>query len=124
MSCSPTSNPDDIVDILGINIYNWCSAVDTYESSGYKAVHKQFLDAGVKVPVMFSEFGCNEWDFSSRYPWTSKYRKWLQVPTIFNPEQIASSFSGGIAFTLVMAPNAKSANVSNAWMILGFLTDE
>jgi len=113
MSCSPSSDPNDVVDILGINVYNWCHTIDTYVTSGYKSIQEQFLNAGVQVPVIFSEFGCNQQEYASVYPWTSNYRRWLDVPTIFDPQQMASSFSGGIAYTLVMPPNAKAANVSN-----------
>ena len=114
LSCSPSSDPNDVIDILGFNIYNWCSKADTYVTSGYQAVQQEFLKSGVRVPVMLSEYGCNEWDYLSGYPWTSNYRQWLQVPTIFDPQQMASSFSGGIAYTLVMAPNAKAARVRSA----------
>ena len=80
-------------------------------TSGYQAVQQEFIKSGVQVPVMFSEFGCNQWDFLSGYPWTSNSRQWMQVPTIFDPQQMASSFSGGIAYTLIMAANAKAARV-------------
>ena len=60
LSCSPTSDVSDIVDILGFNVYNWCSRVDTYVTSGYQNIQTQFTNSGVNVPVLFSEYGCNE----------------------------------------------------------------
>ena len=110
-SCSPTSDITDIVDILGINVYNWCHRDDTFVTSGYQGIQAQFVQSGVNVPVMFSEYGCNQQDFSSDYPWTVNYRTWIQVPCIFNPQQMASSFSGGFAYTLVMGPNMRTAQV-------------
>ena len=111
MSCSPTSDVSDIVDILGINVYNWCHRDDTFVSSGYQNIQNQFINSGLNIPIMFSEYGCNQQDFASDYPWTVNYRTWIQVPCIFNPQQMASSFSGGFAYTLIMMPDRKYAQV-------------
>ena len=32
LSCAPTGDVADIVDIVGINAYNWCHASDTYQT--------------------------------------------------------------------------------------------
>ncbi|GAX79460.1 hypothetical protein CEUSTIGMA_g6901.t1 [Chlamydomonas eustigma] len=109
MACSATNSLTDGVDIIGINVYNWCHVADTFVTSGYQSILQQFINSNMNTPFIFSEYGCNTQDFASPYPWTSNYRTWVQVPCLFSPSQMASYFSGGVAYTLVMAAGQKNA---------------
>ncbi|KNE66105.1 hypothetical protein AMAG_10360 [Allomyces macrogynus ATCC 38327] len=48
---------DSAVDFYGANIYSWCAANQTFETSGYVDRTKELASLG--VPVLLSEFGCN-----------------------------------------------------------------
>lgn len=45
-------------DFYGLNSYQWCSGSSNWQSSGYRELAKTF--SGAKIPVIFSEYGCNQ----------------------------------------------------------------
>ncbi|KAL7752734.1 1 3-beta-glucanosyltransferase gel4 [Sorochytrium milnesiophthora] len=75
----------EIVDFYGSNLYSWCAADTTFESSGYADRTKELASAG--VPIILSEFGCN----------SMRPRSWPDVPAIYGP-QMSDVVSGAIAY--------------------------
>ena len=44
------------IDFFSLNKYSWCTASDTFASSGYSSLYETFLN--YPVPVFLSETGC------------------------------------------------------------------
>lgn len=78
-------NTNEAVDFYGINIYEWCGSLATYENSGYADRTKEF--ANFTVPVFFSEYGCN----------VPQPRLFNEVSTLYG-QKMSSVWSGGIVY--------------------------
>ncbi|ODV92242.1 glycoside hydrolase family 72 protein, partial [Tortispora caseinolytica NRRL Y-17796] len=81
---------DEIADFFGINSYQWCGKT-TYKDSGLDKLKASYADT--KVPVFYSEFGCNE----------VQPRTFGEIPDLFTT--MADVFSGGIAYEYSMEAN-------------------
>ncbi|AGO14143.1 AaceriAER347Wp [[Ashbya] aceris (nom. inval.)] len=49
---------DSRSDFFGLNTYKWCSSRHSWKSSGYAEMNDTYADA--VIPLIFSEYGCNE----------------------------------------------------------------
>ncbi|RKP26150.1 Glucanosyltransferase-domain-containing protein [Syncephalis pseudoplumigaleata] len=77
--------PGERADFYGVNLYEWCGTKATFETSGYKDRHDEFLQ--YSIPIILTEFGCN----------LSMPRTFGEVEAIFGP-QMTDVLSGGIAY--------------------------
>lgn len=75
---------DSKIDFLGYNLYSWCGESGFVES-GWADRTKEY--EGYPVPVILSEFGCNE----------IMPRVFREVKSMFGPEMM-DVFAGGIAY--------------------------
>ncbi|KAJ3371135.1 1,3-beta-glucanosyltransferase gas1 [Allomyces arbusculus] len=99
---------DSAVDFYGANIYSWCAANQTFETSGYVDRTKELASLG--VPVLLSEFGCN----------IITPRTFPDVSSIYGPDMDAV-VDGAIAYEyteednrygLVQVASASATNVT------------
>lgn len=94
------------IDFYGINVYTWCAKASTVRTqSSYGVLVDQFRY--YNVPLVLSEFGCNQGDFKSNYGnnWTHQ-RTWKSAgpPGLFSSE-MKDIFSGGLAYQYSMTAN-------------------
>jgi len=94
---------DDKIDVYGINIYTWC-ALDSSSSS--KSTYQKVADtySHYEVPVVLTEYGCNQGDFKSDYGFDEGQRTWKQVEAIFSSE-LSDTISGAFAYQYSMTGN-------------------
>ncbi|KAK3813402.1 MAG: Glucanosyltransferase-domain-containing protein [Benniella sp.] len=76
---------EERIDFYGINLYEWCGAAATYQSSGYADRTRDI--ASYSIPVILSEFGCN----------LVAPRPFTEVASIYGPD-MTGSWSDGIAY--------------------------
>jgi hypothetical protein len=95
------------IDIYGINVYTWCSELATINTRSTYGI----LAEGLKdynLPVVFSEYGCNQQDFLSTYNdlYATKQRTWKQAgPEGIYGVTLSDVFSGGFAYQYSMTYN-------------------
>ncbi|WVQ81620.1 hypothetical protein IAT38_003744 [Cryptococcus sp. DSM 104549] len=82
MTCG---SEDIVVDLYGLNNYEWCGNADV-NSSGWNAITQGFED--LPVATYMSEFGCI----------TSPPRLWTEVAALY-ASPVSDVFSGGVAFS-------------------------
>lgn len=60
LTCAIDGKDDDVsrIDFFGLNSYEWCSGVSTWQTSNYGDTKSTFENG--TVPVFFSEYGCNK----------------------------------------------------------------
>ncbi|PRP78421.1 1,3-beta-glucanosyltransferase gel3 [Planoprotostelium fungivorum] len=81
MDCN---SADESADFYGVNIYRWCGN-STFEGSGYQTFVNQW--ANYRVPLIFSEFGCN----------TAGYRSFTEIGAMYS-SQMTDVLSGGLVY--------------------------
>ncbi|KAF9973667.1 1,3-beta-glucanosyltransferase gas1 [Actinomortierella ambigua] len=88
-NCGPDN---ERIDFYGINLYEWCGASSTYQTSGYADRSKEL--EGYSIPVFLSEFGCN----------AIMPRTFPEVKSILGPDMTAL-WSGGIVYEWTQEDN-------------------
>ncbi|KAG0227678.1 Glucanosyltransferase-domain-containing protein [Mortierella sp. GBAus27b] len=83
---------EERIDFYGINLYEWCGAGATYQSSGYADRTREI--ASYSIPVFLSEFGCN----------LVTPRPFTEVASIFGND-MTGAWSGGIAYEWTQEKN-------------------
>ncbi|KAJ1902349.1 1 3-beta-glucanosyltransferase gel4 [Kickxella alabastrina] len=83
---------EEQADFYGINLYEWCGAEATFESSGYVDVVKNFTNWD--VPVLLTEYGCN----------LVTPRTFPEVAAIYG-KNMTNIFSGGFVYEYVAEDN-------------------
>lgn len=71
-------------DFFGLNSYSWCGDVNTFTTSGYDVLAAMFQSSS--IPVIFSEYGCNE----------VKPRTFPEVPSLYGEKM--TMLSGGLVY--------------------------
>ena len=93
---------EEAVDFFGLNLYEWCSNTDTFQSSGYADWAAQ-VSKYYTGPVVLTEFGCEIYERNNKGDIVD-LRQWHQIATLFNPNQMRNLFAGGIVFRYAAAP--------------------
>ena len=88
--CRP--NASERLDFFSLNSYEWCSAQNNFQTSGYSTLQDIFED--YPVPVFFSEDGCN----------TVPPRTFNDQNTIFG-SQMVGTWSGAIIYEWIQEMN-------------------
>ncbi|KAJ2725471.1 hypothetical protein GGI07_001227 [Coemansia sp. Benny D115] len=83
---------EEQADFYGVNLYEWCGEEATFESSGYVNVVKNFTNWD--VPVLLTEYGCNE----------IKPRTFPEIKSIYGKD-MTGTFSGGFVYEYVQEDN-------------------
>lgn len=109
LSCSLSNATSSSIDFFGLNSYSWCGDA-TYTSSGYDVLVSDF--SATKVPVFFSEYGCN----------AVQPRTWSEISALYsNP--MMGVFSGGIAYEWTQEENDFGLVQANSNNTVSLLTD-
>lgn len=86
---------ENALDMIGVNIYTWCSSEATWDKrSTYHTTTEQY--GMYEIPAILTEFGCILGDFASEFPWKTNQRTWKQVDALFT--DMSDVFSGGLAY--------------------------
>lgn len=89
--CELKNSTDSRSDFFGLNSYSWCGN-STYKESGYDVLTNKFTDAS--LPVLFSEYGCNE--IQPRY--------FTEVQALYS-KKMTQAFSGGLVYEYTQEAN-------------------
>ena len=94
------------IDIFGINVESWCSSIDTtlYQNpdgsiNSYYQLYRG-LQAGIKIPIIFSELGCSHREYDKdniEFKTPNGTRNWNQIPVVIS-SPMNSTWSGFSAY--------------------------
>ncbi|KAK7207549.1 putative beta (1-3) glucanosyltransferase [Myxozyma melibiosi] len=73
-------------DFYGLNSYQWCSGISTWETSGYGTLVSTFANSS--IALFFSEFGCN----------TDTPRTFTEINGGVYTEKMMAVFDGGLVY--------------------------
>lgn len=89
--CDLKNSTSSRSDFFGLNSYSWCGN-SSYSKSDYDVLTEDFSNAS--LPILFSEYGCNE--VQPRY--------FTEVQALYG-KQMTQSFSGGLVYEYTQEKN-------------------
>lgn len=94
VACAVDGQESDMsrVDFFALNSYSWCGKDATFQSSSFDDLVDGF--EGSPVPVVFSEYGCNE----------TPERYWYETQSICGTDMY-NTFSGGVVYEWTQEKN-------------------